>query len=61
MVLKAGIGQTVNVTLRSTMPLRINGTLKEFDEIAICFDQGAGKPDLFVPLTSVLHIEPVQK
>ena len=61
MILKACVGQTVNVTLRSTMPVRIKGTLKEFDEIAICLDQGAGKPDLFVPLTSVLHIEPVQK
>jgi hypothetical protein len=61
MIMKQLTGQLVNVTLRDMMPTKIKGTLKECDEITICIDRGDGKPNLHVPLTSILHVESVQE
>ncbi len=60
MIVKQLVGQLINVTLKSATPLTIKGTLTECDELAICVDQANGKPNLFIPLTAILHIEPVQ-
>lgn len=53
------LGRSVVVTIRSTMPVRITGVLKTCDGTFVILDQRNSKPDLIVPITSVLHIEPI--
>ncbi len=60
MIIRQLTGQIVNLTYRDVMG-RIQGTLKECDEVFVCIDPGDDKPTVFVPLTAILHIVPVQK
>ena len=60
MILKELVGHTVTVTLCAAIPVSVKARLKECDATFIRLDQGNAKPDLFVPLTSILHIAAVQ-
>lgn len=60
MILKQLIGQTIKITYRDGYE-KIQGVLKECDEIFVVIDQGADKADVFIPLTSILHLQPIQK
>lgn len=52
------LGQSVTVALRDTMPSRIKGLLKECDGTVAVLQRDDNKPDLIIPLTSILYIEP---
>lgn len=51
------LGQNVVLTLNSAVPTRIPGVLKACDHSFIVLEQPDGKPELIVPINSVLHIE----
>lgn len=60
MILERLIGQTIKITYRDGYE-KIQGTLKGCDELFVVIDQGRDKADVFIPLTSILHLQPIQK
>lgn len=56
-LIKDWIGKKVHVTLRSTVPVSMEGTLSNADESGIMVEIEKGKT--FVPITSILHISMV--
>ena len=60
MILRQLTGKEVVVTLGFASPIRVKGVYVDSDDSIIQLEQGGGKPDIFVPLNAILHIEPVQ-
>jgi hypothetical protein len=48
------IGKTVQVILRTTMPVPVEGILIDADEFGIMLELPKG--DTFIPATSILHM-----
>lgn len=60
MILEQLIGQTIRISYRDGYE-KIQGTLKVCDELFVVIEQGGDKADVFIPLTSILHLQPIQK
>ena len=58
MIIKQLTGRLIHVTYRDVM-VKVTGKLLECDEYFVCIDLGDNKPNVFIPLTSILHLEPV--
>ena len=53
-LLSKWIGKKVHVTLRTAMPVPVEGVLIDADELGIMIELAKG--DSYIPATSILHI-----
>lgn len=60
MVVQQLIGHKVTLAYRDGYT-SIVGTLRECDGLFVVIDQGEDTPDVFIPLTSILHLRPIRK
>jgi len=52
--LKSWVGKSVTLTLQSTIPVTLHGSLLQVDEIGFVLQQPKG--EAFIPFTSILHV-----
>ena len=57
-ILKQLTGKEVTITIGFSSPTKITGGYVDSDDSIIQLEQEPGKTDLFIPLNSILHIEP---